>query len=108
MYATSSSSFSREPALMQSRTALYWKLRMIHDGQIVGCKIPNYVYIVLKQAQINSHRIIVKELSKRPFIHHLPYSPDRAGKQERVIDHYLEVLSARPIQPTAQLVPTLR
>ena len=57
---------------------------MIHDGQIVGCKIPNYVDIVLKQAQINSHRIIVIELSERPFIHHLPYSPDRAGRSRNV------------------------
>ncbi len=68
---------------------------MVHDGEIVGREIPDHVDIVLKQAEVDSGGIVVIELSERSFLDHLPYAPDGAGEEERVIHHDPEVLAFR-------------
>jgi hypothetical protein len=81
--------------------------QVVHDRQIVRRKVPDHVAIVLKKSQVDARRIVVVELAERPFLEQFLDLADRAGKQERVIHHDLEVLLFRQADQFFRLLATL-
>ena len=67
---------------------------VIHDGKIVRRKVPKHVDIVLEEAQIDASGIVVVELSQSSFLEQLRDFLHRAGEQEGVVDHDLEIFLA--------------
>src|SRR5271165_85 len=60
-------------------------------------KIPNHIYVMLEQSQVNSGGVVIIQLAKHTFLQELfdlPYGP---GKQERVVDHDLQVFLCRKV-----------
>ena len=76
------------------RTALD---EIVHDGQIVGRKVPEHIDVVLEQSQIHARRIVVVELPQRTLFQKLRYLSHRAGKEEGVVHHDLEILPPRQL-----------
>src|SRR5579862_9618729 len=66
---------------------------MVHDREIVWSKIPDNIYIVLEQPEVNSRRVVVVKLSESAFLQKLLDFSHGAREQESVIDHDLQVLS---------------
>ena len=66
---------------------------VVHDRQIVGCQIPDDVHIVLEQPQVYAERIVIVEIPERPFIHQLANLFHRAGEEEGVVHHNLQILA---------------
>ena len=65
--------------------ALFYQV--VHDREVVRRKIPNHIYIMLDQPQIDSHGIVIVEASESPFFEELVNLFHSSSEQERVIDH---------------------
>ena len=70
---------------------------VIHDGKIVRRKIPENVDIVLEKPQVDASGIVVVELSQSSFVKQLADLLHRAGEEEGVIHHDLEILLSREV-----------
>ena len=68
--------------------------QVIHDGQIVRSEVPDDVYVVLEQAQVDACRIVVVELTEDTIVDQLTHL-DGASEQEGVVHHDLQVLAFR-------------
>src|SRR5262245_21699342 len=66
--------------------------QVIHNREVMGSKVPYHIDIVLKESQVDSHRIIVIELTEATFIQQLFNLLDCPSKQKSMIDHNFEVL----------------
>src|SRR6266851_5475372 len=55
---------------------------VVQDRQIVRCKVPRHIYVVLEETQIHSRRVIVVEIPQSTVIHQLPDFPHCAGEEK--------------------------
>src|SRR4051794_16622636 len=66
---------------------------IIHYGEIVRCKVPNNINILLKEAQVYSNGIKVKYFSQFSVVDQLFHLSDRACVDKCVVHHKCEVFS---------------
>ena len=69
--------------------------QVAHDREVVRSQIPDDVYVVLEQPEIDPHRVIVEELAERAVVNQLADLANCAGKQEGMIHHDPQVLLVR-------------
>ncbi len=62
-----------------------------HNRQIVRGKIPDHIDIVLKETEIDSHGIKIKEIAHDTVVDELLDPADRPGIEEGMVDHDLEL-----------------
>src|SRR5262245_25252749 len=68
---------------------------VVHDGQVMRSEIPNDGNIMLKEAQIDSGRIIIVKVAESSVIDELSYLFYSTGEQEGVVHHDFEILTIR-------------
>ena len=56
-------------------------------------KVPDDIYVVLKQAEVHSCGVVVVEFAKFAGIDELLDLPHRSGEQEGMVHHDLEMLA---------------
>ena len=66
---------------------------VIHNRQIMGSQVPDYVHIVLEQAQIHAQRIVIVKITQFSVVHHLANFFHGASEQKRVIHHDFQVFA---------------
>ena len=72
--------------------------QIIHDREIVRRQVPDDIHVVLEQPEVHASGVVVVQLPSVPssiswriFLH-------RSGKQERVVDHDLQISFAPPVR----------
>src|SRR5579872_894520 len=65
---------------------------VVHDRKVMRGQIPDDVDVMLEEAKIHPHGIVVIEISERILIQKFTDFSDRWCKQERMIHHDLQVL----------------
>src|SRR5262249_56981804 len=66
--------------------------QVIHDGKIVGGEIPYDIDVVLKEAEVDTGRVVVVQLAEGIFVQQFSDFAYRTSEQKSVVHHYLQVL----------------
>src|SRR5262245_56276770 len=77
--------------------------QVIHDGEIVRGKVPDYVGVILEHPKIDASRVVVVKGAQRIVLDELVDLPNRGIKQKGVIHHDLELLAIRQIDEFLRL-----
>ena len=77
---------------------------VIHDRQVVHREIPQHVDVVLEQAQIHAHGIVVINFAQRATLDEFTDLPDGAGVDEGVIDHQNAISLLRHVHQMLHLI----
>ena len=65
---------------------------VVHDRQIVRCKVPHHVRIMLEETEVHAHGVEVHDLAQTPVVHQFLDLPDRARVHERVVHHQCQLV----------------
>ncbi len=76
----------------------------IHDREIVNREIPDYVHVVLKQSEVNAHRVVVIDLTQLPGTDQLANLPHCICVNERVVHEKNQVSRRGFVDQFARLI----
>ena len=62
-----------------------------HDRQVVRRQVPDHVHVVLEQAQVDPHGVVVVDLAQRAVVDEMLHLADGPREQEGVVHHDPEV-----------------
>src|SRR5262245_56800288 len=80
--------------------------QVIHDGEIVRGKVPDYVGVILEHPKVDAYRVVVVKRAQRIVFDELVDLPNCGIEQERVVHHDLELLAIRQIDEFFRLANT--
>src|SRR5512139_3391096 len=81
---------------------------MMNNRDVVHRKVPDHIYVPLKQAEARAGAVIVVELSELLPLQQLVDLSDRRREQECVIDHQRQISPIGLVDQTARQLRTLR
>ena len=68
---------------------------VVHDRQVVHGQVPEHVDVVLEQPEVHADRVVVVDVAELAVVDELAHLADRAGVDERVIDHEHQAAARR-------------
>src|SRR5437763_5563657 len=66
---------------------------VVHDRKIMGSQVPDYIYVMLEEPQVDARRVVIKQLSECVVIQKLLNFPNRPSKQECMVHHDFQIFS---------------
>src|ERR1019366_3094423 len=65
--------------------------KVVHDRQVMWSKIPNHIYVMLEQAQVDAHGVVVIQVAQHSFLQQLFDLAHGSGEEKGVVHHDLQI-----------------